>query len=842
MDDLDSRAIRIARAALDADPVQRDSFIVDQCGADAGLRQAVETLLRKVSVIESSEPGPDAQAVDPLLGSNLGPFRVVEQIGRGGMGVVYRAEREGADFAQTVAIKLIRRGFDFDDVQARFLRERRILARLNHTNLARFIDGGVADDGRPWFALEYVRGESIRSWCDRQHLDVRGRVTLFLDVCAAVQHAHTQLIVHRDLKPGNVLVDQDGVVRLLDFGISRLLDGDEQTEATLTVAGQRLALTPEYAAPEQLAGEPADVAADVYALGAILYELIAGVLPHEVDRHDLSAARQQIQSQPLEPLAQAISRTRSSNESADRADTVNGERRLAARSLSARAYRSVVRGDLNRIIGKALAAEPIQRYPTVDALADDLRRWLDGVPVKVSGRRWTYRFAKFVRRNAAAVTTAAVLMTGLLAALGWALERAYSERQQREAAQSELRRSNAVRDYIALMFRSAGEQDAAGQVSARDVLEQGAERIFSQFQGDPETGLTTALMIAELYFIMGDLDGAKPLFERLLAMPGIETNVEVQAMALYDLAQIELRQGNLEAATRSFERVEALWHQQPEKNAVLINESSIVKARIMRDNGKTQAAAELLGAAIVQRKRLLGSPDEALAALHSTLADILIKLTQPQEALVEAESAVAVLVSLGVHHSRDLLAARNTQVVALSHLRRLDEAELVYRELIELHRRFYGPSSLDLAILIGNLGVCISMQQDESRTEEAAFLLKDAIVMAGRHVEPDHLAVRSFRLGMVQLMNRQGRHLEALGQLEQIESLLDLTLDNSLMQGTIHAGRAQAYLALGELARAREELTQAEALHARQGAAASTLLAKLAPLHESLQAAETAQR
>ena len=327
-------ALRILRDALDTDPGERDSFLSMRCGADTQLRERVDALLRGIADDDVSSPDEDQHrsgSEDSLVGCMLGPFRVVERIGRGGMGIVYRGEREGADFNQQVAIKLIRRGFDFDDIRARFLRERRILARLSHPNLARFIDGGLAADGRPWFALEFVDGKPITAWCDAARLDIDARVRLFLDVCAAVQHAHTQLIVHRDLKPANILVDQGGNVRLLDFGIAKLVAGDEP--GAQTTIGARPVLTPEYAAPEQFGGELAGVATDIYALGAILYELVAGVLPIEIDRRDLAAAERMVREQPPSPLALAIAREPMDDASGGHAPL---ERRLHDRNASLR--------------------------------------------------------------------------------------------------------------------------------------------------------------------------------------------------------------------------------------------------------------------------------------------------------------------------------------------------------------------------------------------------------------------------------------------------------------------------------------------------------------------------
>jgi serine/threonine protein kinase len=304
MTDAARHAARILRDALDLDATERTNFIAEHCAGDPRLRGQVEALLLRAEASSEDDEGP-IRETDAFVGQRLGAFRLGERIGRGGMGVVYRGTREGADFSQEVAIKLIRRGFDFDDVHARFRRERRILARLDHPNLARFIDGGVAPDGRPWFALEYVDGTAITRWCDAHRMPVRRRVHLFLEVCAAVQYAHEHLVVHRDLKPANILVDGAGRVRLLDFGIARLLDDDGET---LAATGIRSLFTPEYAAPEQFGGESAHVATDVYALGVILYELLVGALPYPINRHDLAIAEDIVRRQPPQSPTQAIAR------------------------------------------------------------------------------------------------------------------------------------------------------------------------------------------------------------------------------------------------------------------------------------------------------------------------------------------------------------------------------------------------------------------------------------------------------------------------------------------------------------------------------------------------------
>lgn len=840
----DPRIPRLVRAALEMDPAERDAFLQAQCDQEPTLYKAVVTMLADASKIEADTAtcvhgapvSDERKDTDPMLGARLGPFRLRERIGRGGMGVVYRAEREDGGFAQTVAIKLIRRGFDFDEVQRRFLRERRILARLNHPNLARLIDGGVTVDQRPWFAMELVQGQSIRSWCDEQRLDVRGRVRLFLDVCAAVQYAHTQLVVHRDLKPGNVMVDERGVVRLLDFGISRLLHDEPDAEATMTMAGAGMAFTPEYAAPEQLAGEPAGVAADVYALGVILYELITGVLPHEVDRHDLVTAQHRLRTQPVLSLATAIARM-DARRAGDQPDET--ARRLTARSQPMRGYLAAVRGDLNRILGKALEVEPTQRYPTVESFVDDLRRWLSGAPVKASGRHWPYRLRKFVLRNRAAVSVAVVLLLALLAALAWALERAHREQQQRELAQVELRRSNAVRDYMALMFRSVAEQEGGeGEVSARDVLIRSSDRVFTQFHNDPETGRTTALMMAELYLAMGDPDGAQPLLDRILAASADHRD-DVSARAHVLMAQLEYRRGQPEHALVQLDAAQSIWRDQPERNALAINESQNARTQVLRGMGRVNDALAIQQGVVDERLALLPAPDEALADAYNNLAITQMAAFRFDEAERSSTQALAVQQALGIEHSANAIALLGTRASVLTALGRHDDAESTYRTLIGLRARLYSDSSLDMALLLGSLGTSILYQQ---RFAEAAEELERAVAMASTHRADDNASVLTLRIALAGAYARMQRADDALKQLAIVQTRLDRLGDNPSLQAMLHAGRARALLASGDLDAAQASLADAEAAYTAMGVSGEQFNTWLQPLRSDLEQARARRR
>jgi serine/threonine-protein kinase len=557
MDEREKRVLQVLRDALDTSPSDRDQFVSDRCGGDTVLRERVAALLRGIG--ESEADLADAHGIDDafgetrasddvMVGTMLGSFRVAERIGRGGMGVVYRGVRIHADFEQEVAIKLIRHGFDFDDVHARFVRERRILARMSHPNLARFIDGGVSDERRPWFALEFVRGASIVRWCDERNVDVRARVTLFLDVCAAVQYAHTQLVVHRDLKPGNVLVDASGIVRLLDFGVAGLLSGTEDTGEKVPTIAARRALTPEYAAPEQFGVEGAGVAADVYALGVILYELLSGVLPYEIDRNDLAAAERTVRETPPQALALAITR---------KAAPEDIEKRLAARNETRSSFRRSVRGDLSRIVEVALAKEISRRYATVEAFAGDLARWLAGSPVQVSGNSVGYRLGKFARRNRIAVALGAAALALILAL---SIFHVVSLSAQLKQTQAQRERAQASLGFMQQLLSSPDPQTEFGpQTNLGDVLIQASATIGASTHVDPDVRDEIGITIAASLRGIERYDDALALLNGIANSSSPTTDAKRNRVAaLAEIGQIETLKGNYDQALRTLEHASAL--------------------------------------------------------------------------------------------------------------------------------------------------------------------------------------------------------------------------------------------------------------------------------------------
>ena len=440
--------------------------------------------------------------------SDIGAFRLVRQIGRGGMGVVYLAERR-SDFAQQVAIKIMPR-FAIDDMsRERFAQERRILAQLRHPNICSILDGGELAEGTPWLAMEYVPGESLCAWCERTGSGLRERIGLFLQLCDAVQYAHRNLVIHRDLKDSNVLVcehgDARGTVKLLDFGIAKSLV--ETADGGQTALQDRF-FSPMTAAPEQLRGERATVAVDVYALGVLLHQLLCGALPFARPHRDPIELQRAILDTVPPRMSEALARERESPAAA--ADA--GASPIAARELQ---------GELDAIVAHCLRKDASERYVEVGDLARDLRAWLSGHPISISGHHRLYRLRKFVRRNRVGVAFAALTACSVLIALAVTLWQAAALRTERDAAQAARARSDIDRDRartVAGFMRSAFEEADPGKASeggllARELIERGKRRL-DRLDDQPDVQAELALLLAESNAGMGLVQESDALFRK----------------------------------------------------------------------------------------------------------------------------------------------------------------------------------------------------------------------------------------------------------------------------------------------------------------------------------------
>ncbi|NBC15798.1 MAG: protein kinase [Bacteroidetes bacterium] len=498
----------IFQEALERPPSERGAFLEDACGGDQELLAEVQSLLVSDEHAEGflDVPALDPEEEDehdPFIGMQVGVYRLRSLLGRGGMGAVYLGERVEGDFEQQAAIKLIHAGLRSPELRRRFHTERQVLARLQHPNIARLLDGGVTEDGVPYIVMEHVDGLPLTDYCDLHCLDTDARLDLFLTVCDAVRYAHRNLIVHRDLKPRNILVDTEGRVKLLDFGIAKLLDEEPSAEGPVTT-GLRV-MTPEYAAPEQVRGEPVTTATDVYALGIVLYEVLTGQRPYRLSSSAPSEIERVICG--TDPARPSTMITRAA--SADDPPTtrpVTPEEIGAARSTAPDRLRRRLTGDLDVICLKALRKEPGRRYASAEQLADDLRRHLDGLPVTARPDTLRYRATKFIQRHKVGVVAATLVILALvggIVATAWQARVAAAERDRAERRFDDVR--NLANTFL-FEFHDA-IVDLPGSTPARELVATRALEYLDELAREAEDHPVLPIELAQAYRRVGDVLG-----------------------------------------------------------------------------------------------------------------------------------------------------------------------------------------------------------------------------------------------------------------------------------------------------------------------------------------------
>jgi eukaryotic-like serine/threonine-protein kinase len=672
----------------------------------------------------------DDDTADALLGKNVGAYRLTRLLGEGGMGRVYLAERADGQFSQQVALKLIRAEFATAELHQRFLRERDTLARLTHPNIAQLHDGGVTDAGAPYFTLEFIEGDPITRWCDEQALDIRGRLKLMMKVCDAVQYAHRNLIVHRDLKPSNILVTADGEPKLLDFGIAKPLAntaaGDELTNTQATP------MTREYAAPEQVLGDPITIATDVYALGVLLYLLLCGQMPYRRAALGQISWTKAILEEMPEPLERAVGRDVGKGDAASVA---------SSRSTSAPALKRTLRGDLEHVVQRALAKSPESRYATVSAMANDLRAFLDGRPV--SGGTRTYKMRKFVRRHWLPMSVGTI---AILAVLGGAAGIAWEARQREHEAERALREEHttkAVKDFLFGLFTAVDPHEAKGRdITARELLDRGAQRIELNMPEQPALKAELQSVLGRIYYQLG-----------LYAPAG-----ELQKHAIDTLK---------------------VSGDEP----LLLARSEIDRANTLSDTGDLAAATMLANDALDRLRTLPGSsPNDRVRALYA-LGSIAVNKRDFAEAKRQADAALEIAHDASIDDELlgyTLLQSGN----ANWGLHQLDAAEANYRQLLAQAVRTQGSEGLMVATAHINLGIIFASRSLYAQAiEETQKALDIDLKVRG----PQHSKVADERAAIGQYYSHQGHYRRARELLEQVVAWqrANLAADNPAVAGTL---------------------------------------------------------
>ena len=728
--------------ALERPAAQRTAWLAAACAGDDALRSEVDQLLaaheRAGGILSLPSPAGAFFAAPPPAEESLtrvGPYRLVREVGHGGMGSVFLAERDDRLYEQRVAVKIIRRGLDTDELVRRFVAERQILATLQHPNIARLLDGGVTSDGRPYYVMEYVDGEPLDVHCDRRRFGVEDRLRLFSVVARAVQFAHQNLVVHRDLKPSNVLVTREGEIRLLDFGIAKLLDPDTAPHAMpQTQTGVRL-MTPAYASPEQMRGEAITTATDVYGLGAVLYELLTGHRPFGLRGHSLVEMERRILTEEPQRPSAAVLRA---DEGADGGAPPLAPAAVAqARGTHPERLSRRLRGDLDRIVLTALRKEPGRRYPSAAALADDVDRHLAGMPVAARGDSLGYRARKFVWRNRLVVAAASIVVLLLAGYAATVTVQARRVSAALEQARLEAEKSEQITAFMMGLFEGGDPRFALGDtITARTLLERGVARA-ERLRERPLLQAQMLGVIGRVYQSLGEYGRAATLLEQALA-----TRKRELGDAHPDVAQSYNQLGNALRAKGDYAGAEAALRQ-----ALAIHERQLGRAHetvaadqhdlamILADRGDYAAAEPLLREALATQRLRLGARHADIAKSLTGLAYLMTAKAELKESERLYRAALEMRRALFGNVHPDVAQSLSSLGTALNRLGSYPAGLALNREALAINQRLYGAEHPMIVSNLSNIATGLARSGDLPGAER---MLEQSVAMARKTLGPEH--------------------------------------------------------------------------------------------------------
>jgi serine/threonine protein kinase/tetratricopeptide (TPR) repeat protein len=710
----------------DVDGAERAAQLDKGCGNDVDLRQSVESLLdldqnRKDPLLHAI--GAAAEALledhrDRLIGTRVGPYRVVSILGHGGMSIVYRGERDDSQYQQTVAIKVLQHATLHPRLRSRLHSERHILATLDHPCIARLIDSGDLEDGTPYLVMEHVDGEAIDQFCDSRTLFIRERLELFVEVCAAVHYAHRNLVVHRDIKASNIFVTEERTPKLLDFGIAKLLAPESLSHTLPVTRLQERILTPENAAPEQVLGRPITTATDVYALGVLLYQLLTGRSPYRLLSYSqLQLERAICMDDPTRPSQTVVAKIKGESD-ADRS-RISDRRGLSPQRLQAR-----LAGDLDAIVAMAMRKEPERRYPSVEAFADDVRRHVLGQPVRARSGDWRYNSAKFIRRNVlAAVATAAVFL-GLVLIAGVTMWQNHRLSLARDATAQERDRAKQVSAFLVEVFAQADPYKAQGKdPTAKDLLDSGAAEIRNNTALQPEVRAQLLESIAVAYRRQSHSDFAIPLFEEVVAIRRDERPFDkrIVAVALANLSAALMEAGRLVSAEQDIR--EALQTLQDGDSAPTLETADLLRQYghfYLVSKSDYSAAADMLKRALAIYRSVPGDQNLTIAMTLSQLATAAAWSGKYEEAEDYQSKALnifrATTSSKFPDHNRALATLGHIQ----THLGKYAAAEQSLNEALQVETTVFGVDNPRSAAIESDLSDLYQREGDNGRAVQAA--------------------------------------------------------------------------------------------------------------------------
>jgi eukaryotic-like serine/threonine-protein kinase len=758
LQDLFSTAVELSTDA-------RTSFVFSETVSDPELRKELLELLDSDSgasngaitqAMGSAIDATSRQQREALVGKSIGPYRPISVLGHGGTGTVYLAERADRHYSAKVAIKLVHSAMVHGALGARFRAERQILASLDHANIARLLDAGETDDGRPYLVMEYVDGEPLDYYADRQTLQFQDRLHLFLEICGAVQYAHQNLVVHRDLKPANILVTCTGVPKLLDFGIAKLIDADGDAAPALTRMNDRL-LTPEYASPEQVFGEPITTASDVYALGVVLYELLTGLRPYPIPGSvsQLELERLIRIADPERPSC-AIRRVASQGTREDEEITAIA----LSRGLSIEQLYKRLRGDLDAIIMRALRKEPKHRYASVEQLAADIRRHLDNEPVQARQGNWLYYSRRFIRRHTFGVAIGATFIAVGIAFVVVMSIQTKRIAAERDRAMQESSRAETVSNFMLDVFSASDPFTSQGhETTARELLDVAAKRIQTDLTQQPEVRARLLEGIAKTYRRQHRYEEAKQTIVEALRLRKKLPDPEglKMATALLELATIQLNAVDAEAEN-TLRVVVSLVRQNGKENSLPYAEALRDLGRLEQQNGNLIAARDYLEKSLSIQRGLLGEVHTETANTFVDLGAVALWRDDLPSAERLSRRALQILEQTVPELHPDRIAAEEHLGQILLTEGRITDAGVLFERTLERTALLYGKKSRQVGYVYGSLA---DVKVGEGLLPQAEKYARESLSIESQANGEEHYQTAFARSLLATILLKRGKLREA---------------------------------------------------------------------------------
>ncbi len=756
------RIQQIFDLAVDSDDSLRESLVRRECGNDTAMYAEVMALLaadaqghplldrESAIVLPPEEPS--------LIGTRLGPFRLIEEIGSGGMGNVFLAERTDGQFEQRVAIKVVQSGLRTRIILRRFHQERQILARLNHPNIARLLDGGLTPDGRPYFVMEYVDGVAIDQYCQSRALPLIERLRLLLQACEAVEFAHSNLVIHRDLKPANILVDRQGRVKVIDFGIAKVLAESAEVDmgGELTQTGFR-AMTPRYASPEQVQNQPITTASDVYSLGVVLYELLTGHNPYKIMTDSASELERAVVTQEPERPSSVVLRP------------ARKELPSSVDQTSSKKFGKQLRGDLDTICIAALRKDPARRYQTVRQLTDDIRRHLDGWPIEARMDSVTYMFGRFVRRHRPIVFATILAIVAIAVTIG-----IYTNRlaRERDKARLEARKAQEIAKFLTGIFEVSDPNESRGDdVTARELLDTAILRLRTGLKNQPMVRAMLLRLAADILYDLGHLSRSRELAFESAELNRItlgEDNVEYA----YNLLQLTLilddageQDSALSVARKALTIVRDIY---PDLDTNVAN-MQVSLGHVYRHLGNFDSAEVYYRAGLETQRELQGDSATAVGNTLNHLGRLYYQRGEYTKAETIVREAIFTLTNaFGREDHFEVIASKGNLGAILMAQESYAEAESVFVRNRTLLAGMVGTDHTYYGGMTTQLASAVYMQ---GRIEEAHALYLEALELARKYLPEEHQGYISVLLGLGRLLTEHGDFRDAEPLLRQALSI-----------------------------------------------------------------------